>query len=66
MKHLKHTLATYAFIAMSPYSLEEWSLIIAELDASMEVNGGAWRSLGAATMWATRQRGDVTQSSSIG
>jgi hypothetical protein len=44
-KHLKHTLATYAFGAMSPYCSDEWRQVVAELDASAEVGGDAWSSL---------------------
>jgi hypothetical protein len=47
MKHLKHlklTLATFTFSAMSPCSLEEWRFVIAKLDAGVEVGGGSWSS----------------------
>jgi hypothetical protein len=44
LKHLKHTLATCAFNAISPCYLDEWRLIVAELDAGAEVGSGAWSS----------------------
>jgi hypothetical protein len=44
LKHLKYKLAIYVFSATSPYNLEEWRLVVAELDAGMEVDSGAWSS----------------------
>jgi hypothetical protein len=44
LKYLKHKLATYTFSAMSPCYLDEWRLVVAELDAGVKVGGGAWSS----------------------
>jgi hypothetical protein len=51
IKHLQHTpetseiletsLVTCAFSAISPFCLDEWRLVVAELDAGTEVSGGA-------------------------
>jgi len=41
-KHLKYTLATCAFSAISPCCLDEWRLIVAELDVGVEIGGSAW------------------------
>jgi hypothetical protein len=38
LKHLKHTFATWAFNAMSSCYLDEWRLVVVELD------GGTWSS----------------------
>jgi hypothetical protein len=35
LKHIKNTLATCAFSAMSPCYLNEWRLVVAELDAGI-------------------------------
>jgi hypothetical protein len=47
MKHLKclkYMLATWAFNAMSSCCLNEYRLVIVELNADTEVDGGAWSS----------------------
>jgi hypothetical protein len=36
LKHLKHMLAICAFSAMSPCCLDEWRLVVAELDTGAE------------------------------
>ena len=41
LKHLKQKLATCAFSAMSPSCLDEWMLVVAELDTGAEVSGSA-------------------------
>jgi hypothetical protein len=41
LKHLKHMLAICAFSAMSPYFLDEWRFVVAELDAAVEVGSSA-------------------------
>jgi hypothetical protein len=38
-------LATWVFNAMSSCCLDEWRLVVVELDASEEVNDDAWSSL---------------------
>jgi hypothetical protein len=50
LKHLKHTHATCAFIVMSPCCLDEWRLVVVELD----VNSGAW----SLSVW--QRRGQLT------
>jgi hypothetical protein len=40
-KTLKHMFATCAFSVMSPCFLNEWRLIVVELDTGAEVGGGA-------------------------
>jgi len=43
LKHLKHIRLQHAlFSTMSPWNLEEWKLIITELNAGTEVSSGAW------------------------
>jgi hypothetical protein len=46
---------------MSPNCLDEWRLIVAELNASVEV--GCNTEAGATAAWATCRQGDVTRSS---
>jgi hypothetical protein len=45
LKHLKHMLATCDFSTMSPCYLDEWTLVVVELEAGADVSGGAWSSL---------------------
>jgi hypothetical protein len=37
-------IAIYAFSIMSHFCLDEWMLVVAELDADVEVRGGTWSS----------------------
>ena len=60
LKHLKHIRLQHAlFSTMSPCNLEEWKLIITELNAGTEVSSGAWslpvhqRSGEHCTTWAS-------------
>jgi hypothetical protein len=43
---------------MSPNCLEEWRLVVAELNASMEVSCGT--KAGATAVWATCLQGNIT------
>ena len=42
LKHLKHKLTKYTFSIASTCCLDEWRLVVAELDAGEEVGGSAW------------------------
>ena len=42
LNHLKHTIVTWAFNAMSSCCLDEWRLVVVELDDGAEVDGDAW------------------------
>jgi hypothetical protein len=44
MKHLKHTLATCTESTMPPCCLDEWRLVVSELNTRGEVGGSAWSS----------------------
>jgi hypothetical protein len=37
-------IAIYTFSIMSPFCLDKWMLVVAELDADAEVGGGTWSS----------------------
>jgi hypothetical protein len=54
LKHLKHTLESCTFSTMSPCYLDEWTLVVAEIDVGTVVGAthGARRcSSGAALLW---------------
>jgi hypothetical protein len=51
LKHLKHTLATCTFTAMLPCYLNEWRLVVVELDVGVEVTVAAHGARGGARGW---------------
>ena len=44
LKYLKYKLATCAFSAMSHCCSDKWRLVVVELDADVEADGGVWSS----------------------